>query len=60
MAIIATQGMTITLILDVFVVGLLIFTDNIRFSKLLPGIGFIWVVFFGLSKILGKKENTGK
>ncbi|MGN0561539.1 MAG: hypothetical protein ACI4K6_01925 [Candidatus Fimenecus sp.] len=60
MAKIAAWGMTITLILEFFVLGLFIFTDSIRFGKLLPGIGFLWAVFFALSKIFGKKENTGE
>lgn len=57
MAKIAAWGMTITLIIEMVLLGLWIFTDNLSLAKLLPGIAFIWVVFFGLSKVFGNKSN---
>lgn len=58
MAKIAAWGMTISLIIEMVLLGLWILTDNFSFAKLLPGIGFIWVVFFGLSEVFGNKSNT--
>ena len=41
---------------SVFAAGELIFTDSNN-AKLLPGLGLLWSVFFGLSKIFGNKSN---
>ncbi len=56
MAKIAAWGIVITSILMFFAAGELIFTDSNN-AKLLPGLGLLWSVFFGLSKIFGNKSN---